>query len=345
LRNCLPASGKSATPFELFHHKQPDLTLVRVFGSKAYVRLEKRDKGLTKIGPQSESGIFLGMEPNTKAYRILIGTEIRVSRHVVFSEEKFRSTRVVEGPMPVEHQEYDEEPDACEEDYETLGELRREQVYLDPFMSAQFREARTGETHLVEDDTDEEVTGPAAAPLEGTPRTRPNLPRGQVEHEEFDFSHTEDTDTENDSVTDPNSDDEDGDYSGAAPGQHENEVGATRLREDINATPLEATDQGATNRYSLRSRGPVTPANVVALRVMALTVANDMSDVIIPKSYAEAMRTPQAPMWTDSMGEEMNSIVSKDTFVWVPRPKDAKVIPSRWVYATKHDAMGNIQSY
>lgn len=345
LRNCLPASGKSATPFELFHHKQPDLTLVRVFGSKAYVRLEKRDKGLTKLGPQSESGIFLGMEPNTKAYRILIGTEIRVSRHVVFSEEKFRSTRVVEGPMPVEHQEYDEEPEACEEDYVTLSELRREQVYLDPFMSAQFREARTGETHLVEDDTDEEVTGPAAAPLEGTPRTRPNLPRGQVEHAEFDFSHTEDTETENDSVTDPSSDDEDGDYSGAARGQHENEVGATRLREDTNAAPPEVPVQGATNRYSLRSRGPVTPGNVVALRVMALTVANDMSDVIIPKSYAEAMRTPQAPMWTDSMGEEMNSIVSKDTFVWVPRPKDAKVIPSRWVYATKQDAMGNIQRY
>jgi hypothetical protein len=124
-----------------------------------------------------------------------------------------------------------------------------------------------------------------------------------------------------------------------------NEVGDTRLREDFTAALPQAPAQGAANRYSLRSKGPVTPGNVVALRVMALAVANDMSDVIIPKSYAEAMRTPQAPMWADSMGDEMNSIISKETFVWVPRPRNAKVIPTRWVYATKQDAMGNIQRY
>ena len=102
LRNCLQASGKTATS--------------RVFGCKAYVRLGKADKALTKLGPQSETGQYLGGEADTKAFKILIGTEIRVSRHVRFSEEKFMSAGKVDGLVPLEHEEYDEDFDCCEED-------------------------------------------------------------------------------------------------------------------------------------------------------------------------------------------------------------------------------------
>ncbi len=60
LRNCLRASGKTAIPHEFSHGTMPDLSLVRVFGCKAYVMLEKADKALTKLGPQSETGYYLG---------------------------------------------------------------------------------------------------------------------------------------------------------------------------------------------------------------------------------------------------------------------------------------------
>ena len=81
-----PSSNRQVShTFGALFHKHPDWSLERVFGSKAYVSLEKKEVGLTKFGLQSESGISLGMEPNTKAYRVLIGNEIRVSRHVVIS--------------------------------------------------------------------------------------------------------------------------------------------------------------------------------------------------------------------------------------------------------------------
>jgi hypothetical protein len=67
LRNCLPISGKTATPLELFSGKMPNLSLIKVFGCKAYVRLEKADQALTKLGPQNETGIFMVLEPSTKA--------------------------------------------------------------------------------------------------------------------------------------------------------------------------------------------------------------------------------------------------------------------------------------
>jgi hypothetical protein len=80
-------SGKAATPHELFCGTVGNLSLIRVFGCTAYVRIEKADNALMKLGPQSEIGYYLGDEADTKAFKILIGTEIRVSRHVRFSEE------------------------------------------------------------------------------------------------------------------------------------------------------------------------------------------------------------------------------------------------------------------
>lgn len=76
--------------------------------------LENKKNGLTKLGPQIKSGIFPRMEPDTKAYRVLNGNEIRVSRHVVCSEGKFKPDGNVKEPMPTLHEEYNELPDVFE---------------------------------------------------------------------------------------------------------------------------------------------------------------------------------------------------------------------------------------
>jgi hypothetical protein len=78
----------------------------------------------------------MGLEPNTKAFRVLIGNEIRVSRHVTFSEEKFRSSGTVDGLMPEEHEEYDSDTNVSDEDYDVIIEPRRVRVHEDPFPPA-----------------------------------------------------------------------------------------------------------------------------------------------------------------------------------------------------------------
>jgi hypothetical protein len=62
------------------------LSRLRVFGCKAFVKLEKSQSD--SLGPQSEAGILLGYQPNSKACRVLVGTRVEVSRNVKFSEEK-----------------------------------------------------------------------------------------------------------------------------------------------------------------------------------------------------------------------------------------------------------------
>jgi hypothetical protein len=84
----------------------PDLSFVKMVGCKAYVKLGKADHALTELWPQIESGIFLSIEANAKVYRVLIGTQVSVSRHVEFFEKKFKSAGTVDGIIPVEHEEY-----------------------------------------------------------------------------------------------------------------------------------------------------------------------------------------------------------------------------------------------
>jgi hypothetical protein len=83
----------------------PDLSPVKVFGCMAYVRLQKVDQALTKLGPRNVTDFFMRLEPSTKAYRVLIGNDIRVSRDVSFSEKKLKSTGTVDDLMPEEHED------------------------------------------------------------------------------------------------------------------------------------------------------------------------------------------------------------------------------------------------
>ena len=54
-----------------------------------------------------------------------------------------------------------------------------------------------------------------------------------------------------------------------------------------------------------------------------------------PRNYREAMDTVDAPQWKLAMKTELQSINKNNTWDLVPRPKDAKVVKSRWVMRTK----------
>ena len=91
IRNRSPVSGSAKTPWELFYNSKPDISHMRVFGSKAYVHIPKQFR--RKLDPLSKPGIFIGYEANSKAYRILLDDgKITVSRDVMFDEAQMHST-------------------------------------------------------------------------------------------------------------------------------------------------------------------------------------------------------------------------------------------------------------
>jgi hypothetical protein len=64
-----------------------------------------------------------------------------------------------------------------------------------------------------------------------------------------------------------------------------------------------------------------------------------------PKTYAEAMKRPDAAMWEAACEEERKSFEAMEVFEVVPRPANKKVVGSKWVYCEKRGPDGKIQKY
>jgi len=51
-----------------------------------------------------------------------------------------------------------------------------------------------------------------------------------------------------------------------------------------------------------------------------------------PKSYKEAMTSPEADEWIQAMKDEMASMEENETWLLVKKPEGARVLDSKWVY-------------
>jgi len=83
--NMTPQRHQTATPYELFHGKRPDVSHLRVFGCRAwaYNPAKLRRKGDSRGVP----AVFVGYPEGTKGYRVLIDGAVVVRRDVLFDEE------------------------------------------------------------------------------------------------------------------------------------------------------------------------------------------------------------------------------------------------------------------
>jgi hypothetical protein len=92
LCNIVPASNRSVTPYEAFFGIKPPAAVLRIWGCKAFVLLQKPH--MTATGPRSLPGMMVGYEVGSKAYRILTAQGIKVSRDVRFIEEELGAPAV-----------------------------------------------------------------------------------------------------------------------------------------------------------------------------------------------------------------------------------------------------------
>ncbi|GJS13096.1 retrovirus-related pol polyprotein from transposon TNT 1-94 [Tanacetum coccineum] len=74
------------TPYELVHDNKPDLKFLRVFGALCYPTNDSED--LRKLRPTADIGIFVGVAPNRKGYRIYNKRTQRIMEiiHIQFDE-------------------------------------------------------------------------------------------------------------------------------------------------------------------------------------------------------------------------------------------------------------------
>lgn len=66
-----------------------------------------------------------------------------------------------------------------------------------------------------------------------------------------------------------------------------------------------------------------------------------VQEVSEPLSYNEAMSSPNYKHWHDAMDKEYEALICNDVWKLVPRPVNANIMKSKWVYKIKRDHLGN----
>jgi hypothetical protein len=64
-----------------------------------------------------------------------------------------------------------------------------------------------------------------------------------------------------------------------------------------------------------------------------------------PKCFNEAMSSRDAAFWKEAVNDEMDSILSNNTWVLVDLPPGSKPIGCKWVFRRKYNTDGSIQTF
>lgn len=114
LINRTPTSGSNVTPEEIWCGRKPDLSHLRIFGSKATSQIPKEKR--KKLDVKAVEAILVGYGTNVKGYRLfnLETNEIFYSRNVTFLNEggriKSKSKVVQDNCVPISFTKLDESP-------------------------------------------------------------------------------------------------------------------------------------------------------------------------------------------------------------------------------------------
>jgi hypothetical protein len=116
IRNRSPYADRDKTPHELLSGRKPDLSYMRIFGTKVYARIPTTQRD-GKLDDVTESGILVGYAAGGSAYRILMpdGNVIK-SRSVTFTNEMAKPSKMIKSlidePPGLEDASSDGESDA-----------------------------------------------------------------------------------------------------------------------------------------------------------------------------------------------------------------------------------------
>jgi hypothetical protein len=91
--NRVPSKDSIATPFELFYKIKPDVSNIKVFGSRTFVFITDQER--SKIEKKFVEGMLVGFDENQKGYRVYIPSErkviisrnVRIDETVMYSKE------------------------------------------------------------------------------------------------------------------------------------------------------------------------------------------------------------------------------------------------------------------
>ncbi|KAL6334097.1 hypothetical protein AAG906_004528 [Vitis piasezkii] len=89
-----------------------------------------------------------------------------------------------------------------------------------------------------------------------------------------------------------------------------------------------------------RQDEPTQGLESYSMTAFALSVDEEIVDME-PKTYQETINSNEADQWVKAIQEEMDSLRKNETWELVTKPKDRKVVGSKWVFKRKQGTLGN----
>ena len=290
------------TPFRMFTGKVPDVSKLHVFGSVCY----SYERKVKKLDPRAKKGIFVGYDRSSPAYLVYDPSSRKISRHrcVEFTEKFPHSLDAPAEKKFVPTKVLPKpKPKPWEFDFEDDDDFPGI-IHKNPTRPA------------------EEVDG-----------------GDDVSEDDFylyDFFRSDDEggdDVEHDD--DGNGDDVNNEI--IDDNEHDDSV----VEVD---NPAAAEGEGVQGRRNpvreSRRLPPHLDEYVTNDRVAMVRCYRASSEIVVPKTYKEAVEGPESSLWKTAMDEEVKSLKENNTYTLVKLPPEKTCVGGRWVYALKSGPEG-----
>jgi hypothetical protein len=325
--NRIPCKANmDVSPYNKLYDEVPDLSRLRVFGSHCLVYRTGKKK-LSKLEPRVESGWFLGLDPWSRGFRILLEStgmvvireDVRFEEHVLYESKgrKYNTRQGGGGAIEIVGHEGVQGDD----DIFLLKDGEGTNVATDLDVS------NIEESNVSGDIEESNVSGDITIRVEEpTPLYTHQI---RLPNDITPIVVNSETDNPRIYANDQSSEEED--------------------LPDVFLSPSEDSDNESieTVMETVTRSGRISrPPDRLALSVQGPNKEVSIGhEPTIPTSYEEAMSLPEASYWKAAMEDEYASLVHNNTWTLTELPKGSKVIDTRWVFTIKRNADGSIDRY
>ena len=350
IHNRSPRKGLDwKTPHELFHGRTPDVSYLRVFGCRAWVYTPKDQR--KKWDANSQPMIFVGYETGSKAYRLWNPKtrSIVVSASVRFNESLLprKSAQDPNPPKtspPVEQYThvplvFDEDPPPTPQPVPTAQlptpapSVVKPKELPGPSISSS-QPPPTSDNETLSDREQPHTPPTVTVPVPSTPeqpredQAAPKAPKKPKKQKAKGALPTRVSQREKKPVQ------------RYQPGTSVVTSTAPELPPPEGA-PESLVPEGELELAATEAE--LEAAEEAYLQHVELFASVSLPDE--PRTYHEAIGSPEADHWREAMDDEINSLVMMKTWEIVPRPEDRDTVESKWVYKVKYNANGEIARY
>ena len=308
LKNRSPTKAlPNITPYEAWHHRKPDLSDLHIFGCIAYHHYEGDRR---KLDGKTLKCRFLGYK-GVNQFRLWTGTKVIVSSHVVWDEASTEVGGYEEGEkVDLSFLDFGGPSTQIDENNDKNINI----PYGDRLDNARSDDSATGPIIDQNDNTDNSESGDSDSNSDVTQNTPNN-----DNHQTFD-SGNEFVDPEHEGQIDDPGDEEE-----AEPPL------------DTNTRPRRSTQRvdykKMADPWSKHARGFSARANRIQI------------DTDCPITIEQAKASSESELWMQAAQSEINAHAKNNTYTLGIPPPGRRILPTRWVFAIKRGAKGEIIKY